>query len=261
MQKFSNIYTSKKDVETYKDAGEISVQILKELMTLAVKGSTPVEINERAKFLCNKLKVKSAFLGVEGIKSPFPAYVCVSVNDYILHTIPFSEREFKDGDVVKIDFGIIHKGFYTDHCVTIGIGEISDEDKILIDTAKLCVDTAIKQAITGNRTGDIGYALQTTAELAGFNYVRDYVSHGIGHENHGGLHIDPYIFSFGKKSTGTILPKGLAITVENQISRGSAETILEDDGWSLRTKDGKKAAMFEHTILVDDDEPTIITKL
>ncbi|BCX14261.1 MAG: methionine aminopeptidase [Candidatus Dojkabacteria bacterium] len=260
MRKFLNVYTSQKEISTYKKAGEISVKILKELINITVKGSTPFEINERAKFLCKKYGVQSAFYGVPGPKNPFPGHVCVSVNDFILHTIPFSKKEFVDGDVVKIDFGIVYKGFYTDHCVTFGIGDVTEEDAKLIRTARLCVDTAIKQAKPGNKTGDISNALQTIAELEGYNYVTNYVSHGIGRKEHGGLHADPKILSYGKKGVGLTLPKGLAITVENQISKGSAQLILERDGWSLRTKDGEKAAMFEHTVIVDD-EPIIITKL
>jgi methionyl aminopeptidase len=202
-----------------------------------------------------------AFKGVRGPTSDFPGAVCISVNDETLHTIPFSKRKFKSGDIIKIDFGIIYKNFATDHCITIGIGKLTDEEKRLINTAKNCVETAIKKALSGNTVGDISFALQTITELEGFEYVRDYAGHGIGKLEHGGLHIVPSIPSFGMPGTGRELVEGQTICIENQVSLGAADLILDDDDWTLKTVDGSKTAMFEHTVMVGKKKPLILTKL
>lgn len=261
MSTFPNTYKDPKDIQIYKDAGKISAEILSELRDNTKIGNTPNELNELTKKLCKKHSVQPAFLGVEGNKDPFPGYICISVNDETLHGIPFSTREFQEGDIIKLDFGIIYKSFYTDHCVTIGLGLLTQDEKKLINTARLCVETAIKRAVVGNKTGDIGYALQSVAELEGFQFVKNYVSHGIGKIEHGGLHANPKIPSFGKPDTGFTLEEGLAITIENQLSLGDANLQEDFDGWTLRTKDGSKTAMFEHTLLVGNEEPLVLTKL
>lgn len=261
MPQFPNTYTNLQDIETYKAAGAISAEILSELAGMTKVGVTPLEVNEKAGKLCKQNKVEPAFLGVEGPQDPFPGNLCISVNDVTLHGIPFSEVPFSSGDIVKLDFGIIYESFYTDHCVTVGVGELTAEDKKLINTARLCVETAIKRAVVGNTTGDIGYALQSVAELEGYNFVTNYVSHGIGKEEHGGLHANPKIPSYGQPGEGYVLEEGLAITIENQVSLGSADLRMDSDGWTLRTKDGSKSAMFEHTLLVGKEKPTILTKV
>lgn len=261
MVHFPNTYTSKKDILSYVDAGKISAEILEEVSNATKVGVSPFELNELTKKLCKKHKVKPAFLGVPGDKSEFPGHICINVNDETLHAIPFSKRPIQEGDIVKLDFGIIHKNFVTDHCLTVGIEPLTKEEKHLINTAKLCIATAIKRAIAGNTVGDIGYALDSVASLEGFDYVKNYVSHGIGKLEHGGLHCDPKIPSYGVSGEGFVLEEGLTITIENQLSLGNATLKQDPDGWTLRTKDGSKTAMFEHTVMVGRDEVLVLTAL
>src|SRR5260221_429499 len=189
---------------------------------------------------------------------PFPNSVCISVNDAILHGIPHKTIIFKDGDIVKIDFGIIYNGFYTDHCVTVGLGKLKDEEKKLISTAKLCIDTAVKNAIVGNKISDISNAMQTIASVSGFDFVRTYCGHGIGKA----LWLAPEVPSYvSYNSTQINLVEGMVLCVENQLTIGKSNLILDDDGWTLRTVDGSKGAMFEHMVIVRKGKPEILTLL
>jgi methionyl aminopeptidase len=254
---YENIITTEKDYKTLKKATEISVSILKELRDNVVIDRKASEINALAEELCQKYKVKASFQGVPGPKSPFPSLACVSVNDEILHAIPYKSKVFKNGDVVKIDFGIVHEGFYTDHCVTVGLGELTEVEKKLISTAKLCVDTAVKQAIVGNKVSDISYALQTVTELSGFDYVTTYCGHGIGKKLHTGPEITSYVYSGNSPE----LVEGMVLCIENQVVIGNADLKMDSDGWTLRTIDGTKGAMFEHMVIVREGQPEILTLL
>jgi len=253
---FQNIVKTQKDYSEIKRATEISVKILRELRANVKEGLSAWDINELAGKLCDYHKVKPAFLGVPGPQSPFPANICLCVNDEVLHAIPKKERIFQSGDIVKLDFGIIYNGFYTDHCVTLALGEVTDREQALINTGKLCVDTAVKQAVVGNTVADISNALQTVAELGRFNYVTSYCGHGIWK----GLHYPPEIPSYVSKYGEQIkLVEGMVLCVENQITLGTSELKLQDDGWTLKTKDGSKGVMFEHMVIVRKGVPEILT--
>lgn len=253
----NNIYTTKEEVENVKEACRISVSILKELKKLVVLGNTPNQINQLAEDLCLQYKVLPSFKGVAGTKVNFPGACCVCVNEETLHAIPFSDREFQSGDIVKVDFGVIYKGIHTDHCVTVGLGELSKDERRLIETTKLAVDTAIKQAYAGNRVGDISNALSTISHMAGFDYIRGYAGHGIGPS----LWEDPSIPYHGEKGTGPELKEGLLICIELQLSLGGGKLSLDKDGWTLRTSDMTKTAMFEHVVLVQKQKPLVLTRL
>lgn len=244
--------------EDLKEATDISKKILNELLKLVNIGYSPNDVNELARELCKKHNVKSAFLGVSGSKGKFPAYVCVSVNDETLHTIPFSQRNFVSGDIVKVDFGIIYKGVYTDHCVTKIVGNPLTEAHIrLVEISKLCIEKGIENAITGNTTGDISYAMQSICDLYNVNYIKNYCSHGIGIN----LHMEPEILSYGNPNTGMKLEEGMVITVENQITYGNPDLVLDDDGWTLRTIDGSYSAMTEHMVIVRKNKAEVLTRL
>ncbi len=257
---FKNIFTKKEDIKTYQEAGKISAEILNTIKEATQIGVTPKQINQLAIDLCRKNNVKPSFKGVPGYLMPFPGSICVCVNDQTLHAIPFSDIPFESGDIIKLDFGIIYKDFCTDHCVTVGLGDLSEREKKLISTAKLCVEEAIKKALAGNTIGDISSTLQTIAEVEGFNYVTEYAGHGIGKVSDGGIHMDPSVPSFGKAGQGIKLVEGLVICIENQISIGGSDLRLDPDGWTLRTKDGSKTAMFEHTVMVGKDKPIVLTR-
>lgn len=255
--KFRNIFTDPQDVQTIREAGKISAGILKELKDSVVEGVSAKDIDDLAVRLCKDNNVKPAFKGVPGITYPFPNSVCVCVNDEVLHGIPSPEKIFKKGDVVKVDFGIIHKGFYTDHCVTVGIEPLSTKLQQLISTAKLCVDTAVKEAVVGKHVGDISFALQSVAELAGFNFVTTYCGHGIGKS----LHEAPEVLSYGKRGSGVRLEEGMVLCIENQLTTGSAELEFNEDDWTLKTIDKSYGAMFEHMVMVREGSPEILTQM
>lgn len=252
---FTNIFTEKKDIDSIIKASEISTDILREVIISVAPGISSNDIDNLALSLCKKNKVSPAFLGVKGVKQPFPSSICVSINHEILHAIPHKNKIIMEGDVVKLDFGIIYQGFYTDHCITIGVGNISEEKQRLINTARLCVETAAKNAIVGNKVGDISFALQTVAELNNYDFVTSYCGHGIGRS----LHEPPEIPSWGAKNTGIELQKGMVLCIENQITLGDAELILQEDGWSLESKDKSVGAMFEQMVMVEENAPRYLT--
>jgi methionyl aminopeptidase len=251
-----NIIKNEVEYQIVKEATSISVGILKKIKEATKIGANAAELDELAGELCKEMNVKPSFKGVRGVKGPYENNICISTNDEILHTIPRADRIFKSGDLVKLDFGIIHRGFYTDHCITVGLGKLTDEEQKLLETGELCIETAINQAIKGNTVGDISNALQTVAETAGFNYVTSYVGHGIGRS----LHLAPEIPSYGLKGSGAKLNNGMILCIENQITIGSSTLKMDDDGWTLRTKDGSKGVMFEHMVLVKGDTTEVLTR-
>lgn len=251
-----NILKTKKEIEQMRNATRISRKIHKEIVSKVVKGATPVELDTLAAKLVRENGVKAAFNGVPGPIGAFPANICISVNEETLHTIPYSERAFDDGDLVKVDFGVISDGFYTDHCVTVGVGNLTKQEKKLIEIGKECIENGIKQAIVGNTIGDISYALESTCNKYGAHYVTNYAGHGIGKE----LWLDPQIPPFGKKGTLEKLEKGMVFCIENQITFGDARLELLDDGWTLVTVDNSKSVMFEHMVLITDGPAEVLTR-
>ncbi len=255
--KFNNVFTNQEDVKNIREATRISSSILKTLRDAVRPGVSADDMNTLAEELCKKFEVLPSFKGVEGPKMPFPKSVCINVNDEILHGLPKSSTIFKEGDIVKVDFGIIYRGFYTDHCVTVGLGNLMAEEKRLINTAKLCIEEAAKEAVVGNYTGDISYVMENISNLGGFKFVTSYCGHGIGRS----LHESPEVLSWGDRKTGTKLQEGMLLCVENQITLGSANLRLQPDGWTLKTVDGSKGAMFEHMVLVGKNKAEILTHL
>lgn len=254
---YKNVFTSEQDISNLRKAAEISSSILRMLREEVKEGVTAGEIDELAAELCKKNGVKASFKGVPGVKSSYPASICISVNDEVLHAIPYKNKIFKKGDIVKLDFGVIYNGFYTDHCITVGLEPLNTEEKKLIATAKLCIDTAVKHAIVDKRIGDISYAMQTVAQMAGFNFITTYCGHGIGKS----LHEAPEVPSWGYRNSGDRLIEGMVLCVENQLSLGSSDLEMDNDGWTLRTVDGSKTAMFEHMVIVRKKYPEILTLL
>ncbi len=254
--KFKNIFTKEEDLTNLRQAASISTKILNELKTNVIEGNNAKEIDNLVDKLCKANNVIPAFKGVPSSYGPFPSAICISVNDEILHAIPKSSTIFKSGDIVKLDFGIIYKGFFTDHCVTVGVGKLTDDEQKLIQTAKLCVDTAVKQAIVGNTVNDISYALQTVAEMANLNYVTSYCGHGIGKS----LHESPEVLSYWHPDFDIPLVEGMVLCIENQLTLGKSTLKLDKDKWTLKTVDGSKGAMFEHMIIVRKGSPEILTQ-
>ncbi|MEP7103671.1 MAG: type I methionyl aminopeptidase [Candidatus Dojkabacteria bacterium] len=254
---YKNIITTEQDYKTLKEATEISTKILKELRDTVKIGISAKDIDDLALELCEKNKVKPAFNGVKGPLTSFPGNICLCTNDEVLHAIPKQERIFKSGDIVKLDFGVVHNGFYTDHCVTIGLGELTKDEDALIKTAELCINTSLKNAIVGKSIGDISSVMQKICEISDFDFVTTYCGHGIGKS----LHLAPEVPSWGYPGGGEKLIEGMVLCIENQITLGSADLKLAQDGWTLKTKDGSKGAMFEHMVIVRKGQPEVLTRM
>lgn len=186
----------------------------------------------------------------------YPATLCISINEEIVHGIPTHHRILKEGDVVSFDLGARYNGVCTDMATTILIGKTDDErKKQLIDVTKKSLEIGIKEAKVGNFIGDIGYAIQSYAESFGFGIVREYVGHGIGTEPH----LSPQIPNYGAKRTGARILEGMALAIEPMLTLGDYRTIIHEDGWTVKTLDQSVAAHFEHTVVIIDKKPIIVT--
>lgn len=244
---------TKQELEKMKVAGRIVGEILAKLSEIIKPGITTKEIDSFSEKYIRSLKMKPAFLGYNG----FPATACVSVNDEVVHGIPNASRVLKEGDIVSVDMGVIYEGYYGDAAKTYAVGNISDTAEKLLKITELSLQKGIERILPGNRLGDISYAVQNTAESAGFSVVRDFVGHGIGRK----MHEEPQIPNFGKANTGVKLLPGMVLAVEPMINIGGYEVGILDDGWTVVTRDGSLSAHFEHTIAITEDGHEILTKV
>jgi methionyl aminopeptidase len=230
------------------------MQILRELHDSVKPGMSAKKLDEKAQALCKKFDVEAAFHGVQGITAPFPGYSCISVNEQVLHTIP-GNRVFEEGDLVKIDFGIVKDGYYTDHCVTVGVKSLSPENEHLLRVGKLAVESAALKAALNTRVGILGDTMQSIVELAGYNVLKDYVGHGIGKS----LHLPPEIPAYGHPKSGALIREGEVLCVEAQVVAGEDEVMTLDDDWTIVTVDGSNSVMFEYMVLIENGEGVILT--
>jgi len=191
-----------------------------------------------------------SFKGYKG----FPSSICISINDEVVHGIP-SDRELEDGDIVSIDCGAYKNGFHGDSAYTYEVGEVGEETKNLLRVTEEALYKGIEQATVGNKLGDISYTIQLYVEDNGYSIVREYQGHGIGND----LHEDPQVPNFGEKNSGLILTEGLVIAIEPMVNMGSHEVYVEDDGWTVCTKDNKPSAHFEHTVVIREGKAEILS--
>ena len=244
------VLTKAKDEKILREAADTSVKILKELGKEIREGITPLEIDSKAGFLCRQYRVQPAFKRVEG----YNFNTCISVNDVAVHGIP-NETPLKKGDLVSIDFGIIYQDMYTDHCWTWSVGTPDKKNENLLKAGREAVESTLQLAVSGNHTGDLGYEMERVAKEYGFNVLRMFVGHGIGKT----LHDRPDIPAFGRKGKGTLLVDGMVICVECQVVNDTGEVVIDNDGWSAKTKNGGNAVMFEYMVIVGKDSPAVLT--
>jgi methionyl aminopeptidase len=246
---------SARELEKMKEAGRHVGEILVRLRELATPGVTTEEINRVAAEEISRRGVQSSFLGYSpGGSRGFPAVICTSLNEEVVHGIPGS-RELKGGDLLKLDFGVIFEGFHGDSAVTLPIGEPSEEARRLMKVTRDSLYAGIQQMQVGRRLGDISHAVQTTAETAGFSVVRQFVGHGIGRS----LHEPPQVPNFGEPGRGPRLRSGIVLAIEPMVNMGVAEVEVLDDQWTAVTADRSLSAHFEHTIAIADNGPEILT--
>ena len=238
------------ELEKMRRAGRVVGETLAILQAAVRPGVTTQELDEIAE---REIRARGAIPSFKGYRG-FPATICTSINSEIVHGIPGSRR-LKEGDLIKLDAGAIVEGYHGDSAVTVPVGEVSQEALKLIETTERSLQAGIAEAKSGNRIHDIGAAVQTTAEGAGFSVVREYVGHGIGRA----LHEDPPVPNYGKPGTGLKLEPGLVIAIEPMVNVGTYETRLLPDGWTVVTADGSLSSHFEHTIAITDDGPEVLT--
>lgn len=242
-------------VKKIASSGKILALVFKEVVKEAKIGVSLKSLDELASELIKKAGAEPAFLGYKptGAKKPYGASICASVNDVIVHGFP-SNYKLKDGDILKLDFGVKYQGFYSDAAMTIGIGKISNEAANLIKATKEALEEAVLTARPGNCLGDIGFAVLKIAKKYGFKSVKGLTGHGIGKE----LHEDPTIYNHGKKGEGIELKPGMVLAIEPMLSAGSDEIIQKaDESWA--TADGSLSAHFEHTVAIIDKGNKILT--
>jgi len=235
-----------------RDAGRIVSEILDELEKAVAPGVTTWDLDQLAEGLIFKKGAKPAFKGYLG----FPCCLCASVNDEVIHGIPSKKRKLKTGDLMKLDFGVVYKGYYGDSARTVPVGPISSEAQGLIDATRESLYKGIEASVAGNRIGDIGHAVQRHVEARGFSVVRDFVGHGVGKK----LHEPPQIPNYGESGTGMKLRPGMTIAIEPMVNMGTFKVEVLDDDWTAVTADHKLSAHFEHTLLITDAEPEILTR-
>ena len=233
-----------------REAGRVVANTLQMLVDEVRPGLVVKELDKVVRKEFEKQKVIPTFLGYHG----YPATVCVSVNDEIVHGIP-GKRVIQEGDVVSLDLGCTHKGFVADSALTIIVGDGTPEARELVDVTRDSLREGIQHARAGNRLGEISHAIQTYIESHGFGVVREYVGHGVGRA----MHEEPQVPNYGPADRGPVLKKGMVLALEPMVTVGDWRTRQMDDNWTVKTIDGSLAAHFEHTIAITDGDPEVLT--
>ena len=254
------IIKTPKEIETIREGGRRLATVLHKVKEKVAPGVSTKDLDMYAEKLIREMGDTPAFLNYrpDGAGSHFPASLCVSVNDEVVHGIPRKNRILKEGDIVSIDLGVKHKGLFTDMAMTVPVGIIKPADLKLIKITEEALQVGIDAARGGNTVGDIGYAVESfvrSNKNSKYGIVEVLAGHGVGRK----IHEDPYIPNFGKKGTGAKLAPGMIVALEPMINLGTKHVTIDDDGYTIRTADGKRSAHFEHTILITEGEPEILT--
>ena len=239
------------EIELMRAANQLVGRTLAEVAKIIATGVSTKTLDKRAEEFIRDHGATPAFLGYQG----FPGSMCISVNDQVVHGIPSHKTILQEGDIVTLDCGTKLAGFTGDSAYTFAVGEISEEVHKLLKTTKESLYVGIEQAVAGNRTGDIGYAVQRYCEARGYHVVRELTGHGIGVN----LHESPEVPNYGKRGTGTELRNGMCICIEPMINIGSKNVVQERDGWTIRTKTRKPSAHFEHCVAIRDGKADILS--
>jgi len=242
---------SKEQIALMRRAGKVVAEMHDVCTRAAKPGASTLDVDAVAREVIDKRGARSNFLNYHG----FPAVVCTSPNDVIVHGIPSGTVVLEEGDILSIDCGAIIEGWHADAAVTVPVGDIDDESKKLIEVTRASLEAAIEQVVEGHRLGDIGAAVEGIAEGAGFTVVREYVGHGIGTA----MHEEPQVPNYGPPGRGLKLKEGHVLAIEPMVNAGSAQTEVLDDGWTVVTKDHRRSAHFEHTIAVTEHGPEVLT--
>ena len=246
------IRKSKAEIEKMRSAGRIVAEVLQRLAGMVAPGITTLDLDREAERMIREGGAVPTFKGYNG----YPASICTSVNDEIVHGIP-SKRKLRQGDIVGIDCGATYLGYVGDAAVTVAVGDVSEDIRKLMQATRQSLYQAIEKCVVGNRLGDVCNAVQSYVEPLGYSVVQNYCGHGVGRA----MHEEPQVPNYGKAGTGPYLREGWVIAIEPMINLGRHETRQLSDGWTVVTKDGRPSAHFEHTVAITDSGPQILTQL
>jgi len=247
---------TKKEIDYIRESCKIVAETLQLMKANVRVGVTTKELDQIAEDYILSNDAKAAFKGYSqgGSSIDYPASICSSVNEEVVHGIP-GPRVLKNGDIVSLDVGVYKNGYYGDAALSVAVGELTEEKLKLMDVTEKSLHKGIEEAQAGNHVFDISYAVQTYVEANGFSIVRDLCGHGVGKY----LHEDPSIPNFGKKGTGAKLKNGMTLAIEPMVNAGDYRVLTAEDGWTVLTRDGSPSAHFEHTILISDHKAEILT--
>jgi methionyl aminopeptidase len=240
------------EIEKLRDSNGIVAEILKELRLRVKPGITTGELDRLAEEMSRKKGAVPAFKGYKG----FPFSLCTSVNSEVVHGMP-SDRVLVEGDIVSLDFGVFYRGYYGDAAITVPVGRVSEKAARLLRVTEGGLYDGIEQARAGNRLGDISAAVQRHVEAAGYSVVRDFVGHGIGRN----LHEEPQIPNYGVKGRGIELKPGMVLAIEPMVNEGTYKVRVLQDGWTVTTEDGQLSAHFEHSVVIMENGPDILSRM
>lgn len=247
---------TKKELDYIRESCKIVAETLQLVKANVREGITTKELDQIAEDYILSNNARAAFKGYSqgGSSVDYPASICSSIDDEVVHGIPGS-RILKNGEIISIDVGVYKNGYYGDAALSVGVGEITDEKKKLMEVTEKSLYLGIAEAVSGNHIHDISYAVQSYVENNGFSVVRDLCGHGVGKN----LHEDPSIPNFGKKGTGALLKNGMTLAIEPMVNMGNYRVKTAEDGWTVLTADGSPSAHFEHSILIMNNKPEILT--
>lgn len=246
----TKLIKTNEELEIMKKAGKIAAQALRNVIKEAKPGITLAELDSIARAEIEANGAKPSFMTVEDYKWT----ICATVNDQVVHGIP-TQRKLKEGDILGIDVGAFYQGFHSDTATTIGVSQVLKDDENFMGAGRETLQKAIKKAKVGAKIGDISEEIQENIERAGYSIVKNLTGHGVGRE----LHEEPMVPGFGKKGTGPLLAENMVLAIEVIYAKGKGDIVLEDDGWTISTKDGSLGGLFEQTIAIKNSGPIVLT--
>ena len=246
---------SDRELVFMRQACVIAANVLDRLCSMARDGVSTWTLDQAAKDIMAEYSCRSACYKYKAGDLRYPGYVCLSVNDEVIHGIGSKQRILKSGDIISMDVSVIYKGYVGDNTRTVLIGDVAPETAALVKATDEALKAGIAMARSGNRVGDISHAIQTYVESRGYGVVEEFTGHGVGRH----MHEDPQIPNYGRPGTGPVLRAGMTLAIEPMITMGSPRISFDDDGWTVRTADGKPSCHIEHTVLVTNGDPEILT--
>ncbi len=244
------------EVEIMRTANRIVADVLAELRRRVRPGVTTAELDRVAEEITRRRGAVPAFKGYEVAGRIFPASVCISINDEVVHGIPSERRVLQEGDIVGIDFGVRYEGYYGDAAITVPVGTVDPEAERLMRATREALAAGIEQVRAGNRLGEVSATIQERVEAEGFSVVRDFVGHGIGKR----LHEEPQVPNFGTRGRGIRLREGMVLAIEPMVNMGAPDVCIKADGWTAVTRDGSRSAHFEHSVAVTANGPYVLSQ-